>query len=153
MPHPTPFAHRRLVSLLTLGAAGVLLAAAQAIPAAAEPGKIRNAGSPDAIPSNYIVVLKDAQLNKQPRTVIDFLAREHRAKVKHRYLHAFTGFAGSMSRAQALRLSKNPAVAFVEQDRRVELTATQSPTPSWGLDRIDQRNLPLNNSYTYPNTA
>ena len=30
---------------------------------------------------------------------------------------------------------------------------TQSPTPSWGLDRIDQRNLPLNSSYTYPNTG
>jgi Subtilisin-like serine proteases len=35
----------------------------------------------------------------------------------------------------------------------VTLQATQSPTPSWGLDRIDQKALPLNNSYTYPNTG
>ncbi len=50
-----------------------------------------------------------------------------------------------------LRLNRN--VAYVEQDRVVTIQATQSPTPSWGLDRIDQKALPLNNSYTYPNTG
>jgi subtilisin family serine protease len=35
----------------------------------------------------------------------------------------------------------------------MSIDATQSPTPSWGLDRVDQRNLPLNNSYTYPVTG
>lgn len=41
----------------------------------------------------------------------------------------------------------------MEQYAAVSIDATQSPTPSWGLDRIDQQALPLNNSYTYPNTA
>jgi subtilisin family serine protease len=59
----------------------------------------------------------------------------------------------SISATQARRLAADPAVALVEQDQTVTVSGVQSPTPSWGLDRIDQRNLPLNNSYTYPNTA
>ena len=49
--------------------------------------------------------------------------------------------------------STDPAVAYVEQDRTVATLATQPNPPSWGLDRIDQRDLPLNNTYTYPNTG
>jgi subtilisin family serine protease len=55
--------------------------------------------------------------------------------------------------AAARKMAGDPAVAFVEQNHVVELEATQSNPPSWGLDRVDQRNLPLNSSYTYPNTA
>ncbi len=35
----------------------------------------------------------------------------------------------------------------------VSATATQSPASSWGLDRTDQRALPLNNSYSYATTG
>ena len=58
-----------------------------------------------------------------------------------------------MTATQAKRMAANPAVAYVEQDQVVSLAATQTNPPSWGLDRIDQRNRPLNSSYTYPNTA
>lgn len=154
MGRPLASVRKRVAGLVGVLAAALLVVTAQALPASAADGEIRQEGSPDAIPRTYVVVLDDADLNKrQPQTVIDVLLREHQAKVKYRYLNAFRGFAAEMSRAQALRLSKNPAVSFVQQDRRVQLTATQTPTPSWGLDRIDQRLLPLDNSYTYANTA
>ncbi len=67
------------------------------------------------------------------------------------YSHALSGYAARMTDAQAQELSSDPAVDSVVQDGYVH--ATQSPTPSWGLDRIDQHNLPLDNSYTPTVTA
>lgn len=69
------------------------------------------------------------------------------------YQRALTGFAAVMTPAQALAMRNRPGVVFVEPDQVVSITATQSPAPSWGLDRIDERSLPLDNSYTYAVTG
>ena len=81
------------------------------------------------------------------------LAGKHGGRIGFVYSAALRGFSVAMTPQAARRLAADPAVAYVEQDSVVHAIATQSPVPSWGLDRIDQRNLPLNNSYTYPNTA
>jgi hypothetical protein len=138
---------RRLAGLGMAAAAALALAGITAIPAAAQ-GHILGAGSPDAIDGSYIVVYRNgasAQTNA--------LAARHNAKITHTFSTALRGFAGTMSEAQARRLAADPAVAFVEQNQVVRALGTQSPTPSWGLDRIDQRDLPLNNSYTYPDNT
>ena len=44
-------------------------------------------------------------------------------------------------------------MSYIEEDRPVSIATTQTPTANWGLDRIDQLNLPLNNSYTYTQTG
>ena len=148
-----PSARTWLIGLIGLIAAAVLVAGGQATPAAASGGEIRHERSRKAIPGEYVIVLDDADLNKsQPDTVINFLARGHQATITYRYRNAFRGFAAEMSRAQALRLSKNPAVSFVQQNQAVESTDVQS-NPSWGLNRIDQRDLPLDDSYRYDTTA
>jgi subtilisin family serine protease len=58
-----------------------------------------------------------------------------------------------MSAQQARRLAADPAVAYVEQNRVLHATDTQANPPSTGLDRIDQAALPLDGSFTFPNTA
>lgn len=133
-----------------------MAATAFAGPAAAAPeGTIQGAGGSTAIADSYIVVLRDTA---DVRTLgIPAVARQlldrHRGSLQRLYQAALPGFATHRTEANARRLAAEPAVAFVEQDHTVQLAATQTNPPSWGLDRIDQRDLPLNNSYTYPTTA
>jgi subtilisin family serine protease len=58
-----------------------------------------------------------------------------------------------MTETQARRLAADPNVAYVEQNQVMHAIGTQTNPPSWGIDRIDQRNLPLSGSYTYDTTA
>ncbi|HEV2801258.1 MAG TPA: S8 family serine peptidase, partial [Pyrinomonadaceae bacterium] len=80
------------------------------------------------------------------------LAREHGGKVGFVYQHALRGFSVELSEARAIALSRNPQVEYVEEDSLVEGAAVQT-SPTWALDRIDQRSLPLNNSYNYANSG
>ena len=67
---------------------------------------------------------------------------------------SLNGFAANLDAAQVRALRRSARVALVEQDQVVEASATQSiPSDPWGLDRIDQRALPLSRSYTYNTTA
>ncbi|HKV34875.1 MAG TPA: S8 family peptidase [Pyrinomonadaceae bacterium] len=113
--------------------------------------KIRK--SSHKIENNYIVVLNDAVVGEKGRFsiapyVADELALTHKGKLKHVYQNALNGFAVEMSAEDAARLSDDFRVAYVEEDGEVTLDATQS-NPPWGLDRIDQRNRPLNAIYTF----
>ncbi|MFV2021950.1 S8 family serine peptidase [Micromonospora sp. LOL_023] len=133
-------------------AAATMLIPATASPAVAATGEILGADSPDAIAGSYIVVFADhATASRQAHTTD--LAARYGAKLLHVYSHALRGFAATMSEPAARRLAARPDVAYVEQDGLVQTSDTQINPPSWGLDRIDQRNLPLHNSYTYPTTA
>jgi subtilisin family serine protease len=85
--------------------------------------------------------------------MVDRLVREHGlGQVHYRYRAAIQGFAATIP-AQALEgLRRNPNVEFIEADGLATISAgSQSNPPSWGLDRVDQQNLPLNNSYSYQN--
>ncbi|HEV8114768.1 MAG TPA: S8 family peptidase, partial [Acidimicrobiales bacterium] len=93
----------------------------------------------------YIVVLRSG--GADPGTVAEE-GRRQGARVRHVYRSALRGYSASMSSAAAARLAADPRVAFVELDRPVTLVDTQTSAP-YGLDRIDQRDLPLSGTYTY----
>src|SRR5688572_16905718 len=136
-------------------ATAAVTAAAVAVgtPAAAAPaeGSIREAGTTDVVADSYIVVLKDsgAEVAAMART----LTARHGGAVKHTYSKALRGFSVQVDEARAKRLAGDPAVAYVQRDGVYQISGTQTNPPSWGLDRIDQRNLPLNSSYTYPDAT
>jgi subtilisin family serine protease len=73
--------------------------------------------------------------------------------VDYTYTAALHGFAGTMSAQAARKLAADPAVAYVQQNRTVHIATDQPNPPSWGQDRVDQRDLPLNNNYSYSTTA
>jgi subtilisin family serine protease len=62
------------------------------------------------------------------------------------------GFLVNATSSEAKELRSQPEVKAVEKDGVVSLKATQNGPP-WGLDRIDQRNRPLSNTYTYNQTG
>jgi subtilisin family serine protease len=141
-----------------IGAVTVAATAAVAFasPAAAAPaeGQILQAGGATAVAGSYVVVFKDASVAQAKVSgSAQSLAKRHGGTVARTYQYALRGFEVRLSEAAAKRLAADPSVKYVEQNHTVHIAATQTPTPSWGLDRIDQRNLPLNNSYTYANNG
>ncbi|MET7864404.1 S8 family peptidase [Micromonospora taraxaci] len=122
---------------------------------AAEPvGVVRAAGGATAVPDSYIVVLKDSAVARdRVGDTAKRLSGRHGGAVARTYAAALRGFEVKVSASAAARIAADPAVAYVEQNHTVSISGTQTNPPSWGLDRIDQRNLPLDSSYTYPNTA
>jgi subtilisin family serine protease len=108
-----------------------------------------------AIPNHYIVVLEDADSPDDVFATADKaedLVRKGGGFTTHLYAAALRGFAAEMNEAGALRVSEDPRVSFVEEDSVMTATVTQS-NPPWGLDRIGQRDLPLNGAYSYTTTG
>jgi subtilisin family serine protease len=153
---------RRLVLGIFVAVATSVVATTSPAIAAPATGEVLFAGSPTAVAGSYIVVLADSAVGAAAGSArataavpakADELSHRYGGSVARVYGAALNGFEARLSAKAARQLAANPDVAYVEQDQVVSINATQSNPPSWGLDRIDQRSLPLSKSYTYPNTA
>ncbi len=107
------------------------------VPAGAKIGSV--------IPNRYIVTVV---ASKQPAV----FARSAGATPLAVFTHALNGFTADLTASQVAALAQDPSVTRIEPDRVVGIDATQNPA-TWGLDRIDQRTLPLNSTYTYTVTG
>jgi hypothetical protein len=111
---------------------------------------IINANNPNKIQDRYIIVFNpDA-----PKGLVQALADEAASQGELHYIYSgvFQGYSATLP-AQAVRgLQNNPNIALIEADTTVTLSGSQSGA-TWGLDRLDQANLPLNGVYNYDYTG
>lgn len=107
------------------------------------------------IKNQYIVIL-----NKDAGPSIDFaqnIAKQHGGKILQSYDTVLQGFAiylpDTAATAFVEAMKKNPQVLSIENDTAMKIDATTQSNPDWGLDRIDQKALPLNSAYSYLQTG
>lgn len=152
----------------TLLHCGIALLVAMTIPAAqaqlpaSGTQDIRALDAAERIEGNYIVVLKDdvvsSFLSRSGSTDVKAAVESIAQDVKHGYSanigftygYAVRGFSlTGVAEEDARRMAGDPRVAYVEASFRIDLAATTQLSPPWGLDRIDQRYLPLDGYYAY----
>ncbi|MFD1659373.1 S8 family serine peptidase [Streptomyces caeni] len=141
--------------LAGIGAAALVVGLTGAFSAHAEPGPeglIQYEGEANSVPDSYIVVLK-TDAAKADSASGQALAAKYGATIGHTYVKALNGYEIHATSQDAKRFAADPAVASVVQNRTYRATGTQVNPPSWGLDRIDQKTLPLDAGYTYPASA
>jgi serine protease len=134
------------------------------------------AAASNAIPDQYIVVLKDQAIDQQvaalagqnismlsnsaamnyrsqavTNTASDLMSANS-GKIMNRFHAALPGFVAKMDRRALKQMLKDNRIAYIEQDQIMTANATQY-NATWGIDRVDQANLPLSGSYTYTNTG
>ncbi|MEW1910147.1 S8 family peptidase [Kitasatospora sp. NPDC085895] len=151
---------RRTIAVTAAATAAAAVAATVAVTSAdaAPPptGEVRAAAA-EPISGRYLVVFKDTGGAPQQAAAVApaaaRIAREHGGTVRTVFDTVLHGYAAEMTPDQAQRVAADPAVAYVEQDAVQHRSSTQQNPPSWGLDRIDQRNLPLDHGYSYAGTA
>lgn len=111
----------------------------------------------NSVPGRYIVVFEPDSVQgfsteAEMSAVSHNLAAEYNAAVDKVWESAVQGFSAEMSAKDAERLSRDPRVKLVEEDMIAYAGNVQS-SADWGLDRIDQRGLPLNGAFTYAETG
>ncbi|MEM7535179.1 MAG: S8 family serine peptidase [Chloroflexota bacterium] len=116
----------------------------------------------------YIVLFKDEEVGPESNGISiseysTMLVDLYSGTLQHTYETALQGFAADLTPDAASQIAAMPDVEEVIEDTEIELVssvmassispnATQ-PSATWGLDRVDQRSLPLNSSYSYNNDA
>ena len=141
-----------LIGILAIAFCGLLLQFSNDFTVNAQKtGKILR--SERAVPGRYIVVLEDWAAGERGHSsaaasVASELSARYGGRPDRIFRFAVNGYSAEMNEAQAAALSRDPRVKYVEEDGVMSIDTTQT-NATWGIDRIDQRDLPLSGTYNF----
>ncbi len=110
------------------------------------PARAARPSAVEGLLGRYIVTLDDSVAD--PAATARHQAGPLGGTVDRVFRAALKGYTASLPQALLSRLLADPLVRSIEADTNVKLAGTEIDPP-YGLDRIDQRDLPLSRSYTY----
>lgn len=139
-----------LLAFVTLTLAGCRDALSPSAPALEQAPDLSVQSRPaEPIPGQYVVVFRKHV--RDPESAAKALTGKHHGKLRRTYKAALKGMAIELPDAAVAALRQDPAVEYVEQNQVVRAIAEPilQPGATTGLDRVDQRFLPLSGTYSY----
>ncbi len=131
--------------------------------------KYRPAPQKSGIENQYIVILKESYMNEDMHSELTVsnkkkhrkqkiasvsleMAKKYQGHIRHQYSSGLSGFSITMDAKHLEAMLADERIDYIEQDEIIEVDTIQK-NAIWGLDRIDQADLPLNSEYNYQYTG
>jgi Subtilase family/Calx-beta domain/Peptidase inhibitor I9 len=111
------------------------------------------------VPNQYIVVFEQSIRSKDVFKLAKKLSKDNHGEILSYFKFAPKGFLVEMSEQDAIKLSNDKDVEFVEENGLISVTQSSCPNSSatlpghYGVDRLDQHYLPRDGSYCPPRTG
>ncbi|MCM3778705.1 S8 family peptidase [Microbacterium hydrocarbonoxydans] len=115
--------------------------------------EIVGAASPSAVEGEYLVVLKPQSALGAADDIASALTQTLGGEILDVFNTVLDGYSATLTESEALAIAADDRVDHVEQAQKVYALDEQVGPPSWGTDRVDQRDLPLDARFRYPDSA
>lgn len=104
------------------------------------------------VPNRYVIKIDEAYISRNPSNIKEVarqLITQYQGRLGHVYEHAYMGFSADLTPEMSQRMAQDPRVAEISRNDISHVLAVQTDLPSWGIDRIDERTLALDDRFEY----